>query len=115
MPGRFPTAGICHRVRLRRHNLLPDELIFIQTIHPFFLNHLIIHPGKHGGPIVVIPLRPAIERMIVALGALEPNAKKYLRGVLGPDHWRAVGPIKIGRRITVGAPTSSDNVRSKFI
>ena len=39
-------------------------------------------PGEIRGRLVVLVLRPALERMIVALVAVEPHAQEQVRGVL---------------------------------
>src|SRR5687767_12582645 len=36
-----------------------------------------IQTREHGGETVIIVLRPAVERMIVAVGALQPHAHEY--------------------------------------
>src|SRR5208282_4836291 len=41
---------------------------------------LLLHPGEEGGHAVVVVLGPALERVIVTLGALHPNAEEQLGG-----------------------------------
>ena len=38
-----------------------------------------VEAGEHRGQPVIVVLRPAIERMIVAVGALQPHAQEHLR------------------------------------
>src|SRR5258707_5814380 len=44
---------------------------------------LLLHPREEGGHAVVIVLRPALERMVVALGALHADAEEQLSRRLG--------------------------------
>src|SRR5436189_2054639 len=69
----------------------------------FVLDHLVVHTGEQVGPIVIIILRPAVEGMIVALGALQARAEKHLRGSLGSRRRVAVGTKVIRGRAALGA------------
>src|SRR6266511_3565545 len=69
------------------HRTLPGDeddlfavpLVFVAADFAFVFNDLVIHAREQVGPIVVIVLRPAIEGMVVALGALQSRAEEDLR------------------------------------
>jgi hypothetical protein len=71
------------------HGLAADEvfdLAFIAIENDVIAGILALFAaelGEERGETVVIIHRPAIERMIVALGALDAHAEKGLGGVLG--------------------------------
>ncbi len=57
----------------------------------------VIDPREHSRPIVVILLRPAVERVVVALRAPKPHSQKHASRRLGPHVRVAMRPIEVGR------------------
>src|SRR5439155_5240534 len=62
-----------------------------------------------------VVLRPALERMVVTLGALQARSKKDLRRSFGPCRWITRGPVKIRRWIAVRAAVRHDQRAGEFI
>src|SRR5205085_9858015 len=71
--------------------------------------------GKESGKAVVIVHGPAIERMIVALGALDAHAHENLRRILGGLESVSLDLVIICRRISEGAPGSGDQFLDNLI
>src|SRR5690606_18274485 len=77
--GRLARAGVLHfAFAVDVDNLLAVELVLVVAIPPVVFQHLVLHAGENAGPAIVIVLRPAIERVVMALGALQPNAEEEL-------------------------------------
>src|SRR6185436_17087482 len=96
-------AGISHRARgFEQNDLIALELARVVLIAPFVVDNLVIDARKEAGPVVVIVLRPAFERMIVALRAVELRAEKDTRCAFRARDGVAIGAPPIRRRILVG-------------
>ena len=78
---RSTIAGIGNvATALHHHDLFAVELVCVQTVGAMILENLVVHLGKDARPAVVVILRPAIEWMVVALGALKSDAQEQLSG-----------------------------------
>ena len=96
-------------------HLFADELVRVELVLAFVVDELVLHAREERGQLMVIVLRPAIERMVVALGTLHADAEKNLGGRLGPAVGVAQGPIVIGGRLVVGAAAAGDQFAGEFI
>ena len=67
------------------------------------------------GPIVVVVLRPAVEGMVVALGALQSRAEEHLGGRLGARCRITVGTIEVRGGIAVSAAVGGDQLADEPI
>src|SRR5947207_4152853 len=109
-------VGILHRTFARDENdLLAVPFVFIAADFAFVLNDFVFHARKEVGPVVVIVLRPTVERMIVALGALQTCAEKHLRRRFGAGGGIAVGAVEISRRTDIGAASRGDEFADEFV
>lgn len=90
------------------HDLFAAELVGIVIVAPIVAEDLGLDPGEHGGPIVVIVLGPAVERVVVALGAIEAGAEEDLGDGEGAVDGSAVGAMKVGGWMAVGAAAGGD-------
>ena len=79
-----------------KHNLLPLPFMFVAGNFAVVLNDFIAHPSKDRGPIVIIILGPAVRRMVVAFGALQPGSEENLSGCFASRDRIAVGTIIVG-------------------
>ncbi len=75
--------------------------------------------GEGGGQAEVVVLGPDVERVVVALGAADPEAEEPLGGLLGGD--LGVDPLEgVGhgaraiRRVSLGSPTAVRRVRTSL-
>ena len=59
-------------------DLLADELVLVVGVAAAVLEDLVVDAGEDVGPAVVVVLRPAVEGVVVALGALEAGAEEDL-------------------------------------
>ena len=59
-------------------------------------------PREEGGEAVVVVLRPALERVVVALGALDPDAQEELGRRLDRVLRVAADPVVVGGRVPEG-------------
>src|SRR5256885_1677021 len=96
-------------------DLLTIPFVFVAADFTFVLDDLVFHARKEVGPVVVIVLRPAVERMIVALGALQARAEEHLRRRFGARGGIAVGTVEIRRGTAVGAAAGSDEFAHEFV
>src|SRR5207237_9554641 len=71
--------------------------------------------GEESGKAVVIVHSPAIEWMIVALGALDAHAHENLRRILSGLESVSLDLVIICRRISEGAPGSGDQFLDNLI
>src|SRR5205085_808324 len=71
--------------------------------------------GKECGEPVVVVAAPALERMVVALGALQADAQEYLAGSLGPIERRGGDAVEVDRAVGEGAAAREDQVSDEFI
>src|SRR5687768_3870881 len=102
--GGFAGLRIPHfRLVSNEDNLFPFEFVGIVVVLTAVFQDLVLHLSKNGGPTVIVLLRPPIERVIVALRALQARAEKYLSGGFGARGRIAISAIVIGRWIEVGA------------
>ena len=62
-----------------------------------------------GGQAVVVVLGPDVERVVVAPGALEPDAEEDLADRLGGGLRVAVGPVEARRRVLPGRAAGGDD------
>src|SRR5688572_32917894 len=70
--GGFAGAGVFHFARGREENdLFAFEFVAVVVVAAAVFQDFIFHAGEDTLPIVVIILAPAIEGMVVALGALD--------------------------------------------
>src|SRR4051812_34783292 len=86
----------------------------ITVATPVFQN-LVLKTGEDAHPIVIVILGPAIERMIVTLGALNTSAQKKLSRGFTPFGGGAGGAIKVRGRILIGAAAGSNDLPSELI
>src|SRR5262249_24728742 len=97
------------------HDLLADEFVFIEAVAAFVLNHLVLDAGEEGGEAVVVVLSPTVERMVVALGALHPDAEKNLGDRLGPAVRVAQGTVEVGGRVGVAAAAAGEQFPRELV
>src|SRR5947209_6606921 len=76
---------------------------------------LLFHAGEKGGQTVVIVLRPALERMVVALGALHANAEEELGGRFRQILRIARDAVKISRWVGKGASPGNQQIADDVI
>src|SRR5439155_21552631 len=109
-------AQILHPTLARdEDDLFAVPFVFVAADFTFVLDDLVFHARKEVGPVVVIVLRPAVERMIVALGALQARAEEHLRRRFGARGGIAVGAVKVRRGTAVGAAAGSDEFAHEFV
>ena len=72
---------------------------------PTFTIAAAVEPGEDRGQAVVVVLRPAVERVVVAVGALQPDAEEHLadqfglaRGRRSTRRAKLAGPTRASRR-----------------
>ena len=90
------------------NHLLAVELVLIEPILASVFQNLVLDAGEEGGQTVIVLLRPLVERMIVAFGALQPDAEKHFAKSLGPALRIAQRAIKVCRRIAISASFGGD-------
>ena len=93
---------------LRPDRPLEGRIVRVEAVAPMVLEHLVLDTTEHVRPVVIVGHRPAIKWMVVAAGALEAGAEEKLRRGLGASDRIAVGAIKIGRRIAIGAAAGGE-------
>ena len=75
--------------------------------------------GEEGGEAVVVVHRPAVERMVVALGALDAHAHEDLGGVLGELQRVGLDLVVVGggvlERAAVGAEQLLDDLVHRHV
>src|SRR5207249_2894379 len=98
-----------------KNDLFADPFVFVAADFTFVFNDLVAEAGEQVGPIVVVVLRPTVEGMVVAFGALESCAEEYLRGSLGACGRVAVGTIVVCDRHAVSAAAGGDQLADKLI
>ena len=113
---RRATARIFH-FSFGRHvnDLFAFELVAVVVVTAAVFQNFVVQPRKNVRPVVVIILRPFVERMIVALGAAQLRAEEDLRNRLGAGDRLANGPIKIRRRIVIGAAARGDEFARELV
>ena len=89
--------------------------MFIARYFPSVLDDLVAHTREEARPVVVIVLRPAVEWMVVAFGALEARTQENLRGSPGARQRVAVGPVVVGGRARVGAASRRDEFAGELV
>ena len=83
-----PAVGRGSPEELRRHDPAADGVLHVAAPGieddrlPRVLSRLAADVGEEGGEAVVVVHRPAVEGMVVALGALDPHSHEDLRDVL---------------------------------
>ena len=95
---------------VKEDDLFADELMAVEFVLAFVVDDLVLDAREEGGKLVVIVLRPAIERVVVALGTLHAHAEKNLGSGLGPGVGVAQGPVVVGSRLLVGAAPAGDQL-----
>src|ERR1700722_18377714 len=80
--------------------ILAEHDLFVLRVPP----RSTAHAGEGGGDAVIVVLRPAFERVVMALRALNANAQKELGRRLGGVLWIAAGPPIVCGRILENAP-----------
>ena len=80
-----------------------------------FAQNLVVDPAEDGGPVVIVVLRPAVVRMVVAAGTLQPHAEEQPGRRLAAGERVAIGPIEIGRRIVVRAAAGGDQLADELV
>jgi hypothetical protein len=90
------------------NDLFAVEFMRIEPILPIVLQNLVANAGEECGQAVVILLRPLIEGMIVALGALQSDAQEHLSKCLGLALRVAECAVKVGGRLRVTASLGRD-------
>ena len=106
-----PVRGlVTERRGFEQHDLVALELARVVLVLPLVLHDLVVDAREEPGPVVVIVLRPALERMIVALRAIELRAEEDARGVLRARDRIAIGAPPVRRRILVGAAARGDEL-----
>ena len=108
MTGCFTSLVLVHE-----DDLLADELVLVELVAAVVLDDLVLHAGEERGELVVVVLRPVVERMVVALGALHADAEEDLGRRLGADVRVAQGAVVVGRRLLVGAAPAGDQARGR--
>ena len=73
------------------------------------------HRREKRRQLEVLVLRPAFERVVVALGADHPHAEKQLRGRLHSQFWIVIDAIEIGGRGLVGAADRREQFTHEFV
>ena len=112
----FAAAWILHFAFVRDINdLLAFELVAVVVVAAAVLQNFVAHPRKHVRPVVVIVLRPLVERMIVALGAAQLGSEENLRHGLGAGDGLANRAIKIRRRIEIAAAARGDQFARELV
>ena len=71
-------------------------------------------PREEGGEAVIIVLRPALERMVVALGALDADAQEELGGGLDRVLGVAADPVVVRGRIRKVEPSAVSSSRTNW-
>ena len=114
--GGLARLGVFHAAaRFHVDDLFAVELVLVQSVLSDVFQHLVVNFCERTGPVVVVALRPAIERVIVALRALQPSPEEHLRGGLG-QFLRLANRTKIvGRRVGVCAAAGGNDRPGEFI
>ena len=76
---------------------------------------LLADPGEEGGEAVVVVLRPALERVVVALGALDADAEEELGGRLDRVLRVAADPVVVGRRVLEGRAVGREQLADELV
>src|SRR5438105_2879155 len=71
--------------------------------------------GERRADAVVVVLRPALERMVVTLRALDADAEEQLGGRLGGVLRVAAGPPVVGGRIAECAAAGGEQLAGKLV
>ena len=64
-------------------DLLAVELVLVELVAAVVLDDAVLHAREERRQAVVVVLRPALERVVVALGALQADAEEHLGRRLG--------------------------------
>src|SRR5437773_3760871 len=97
------------------NDLFAFELVAVVAVTPAVFQNFVVQPRENVGPVVIIILRPFVERMIVALGAAQLGSEEDLRNGLGAGDRLANGAIKIRRRIEIGAAARGDEFARELV
>src|SRR5205807_6100701 len=90
-------------------------LMAVELVAAVVLDDAVLDPAEEGGEAVVVVLRPALERVVVALGALEADAEEDLGGGLGAGLRVAQGAVVVGRGPGVGAAPAGDQLAGELV
>ncbi len=77
----FVGVGVANGLLLvvELHDLLANELVLVVLVATLVLFDLVVDLREVVRPAVVVVLRPAVERVVVALRTLQPHAQEELR------------------------------------
>ena len=107
-------AGASPRLRAAiEHDLLAVELVLVELVAAVVLDDAVLDAGEERGQAVIVVLRPAVERVVVALGALQADAEEHLGRRLGARLRIAQGAVVVGRRAAVGAAAARRSARGR--
>src|SRR6185369_9593013 len=85
------------------NHLFAFELVLIVIILPAVFQDLVLHLRENSRPVEVIVLRPAVEGMIMALGALQARSEEKLGDRFRSRRRFPVCAIKVCGRILIAA------------
>src|SRR2546423_15222439 len=80
-----------------------------------FLTSLGADAGEEGGEAIVVALAQVLVRMMMALGALEPNAQEQLRSFLGQLLRIMRDPIIVGGAVAECRSLGSDQLAHELL
>ncbi len=87
----------------KRDDFVAGDDVFIERILGLVVDLLALEGCKVGCQAIVVVLLPTIEGMVMAFGTRDTNSEEDLGGRFGRDFRVAMGSIKRGWRIPVGA------------
>ena len=100
---------------LDEDGLVALEFVFVALVGAFDAGELVVDAGEEAGPVVIVVLGPALEGVVVALGALELGAEEDAGGAVSADLGVAVGAPPVGRWVFEGAAAGGDDLLGELV
>ena len=96
-------------------DLLAVEFVLIELVAPGVRQDAILDAREERGEAVVVGLRPLVERVVVALRALEADAEEHLRRGLRPRVGVAEGAVVVRCGPAVGTAARGDEFARELV
>ena len=96
-------------------DLVADKLVLVQFVLALVFDNLVVDPREQRRPLVIVVLRPAIERVVVALSALQSHALEQAADRFRPRDRIAQRTIKVRRRRLVRAAPRHDQLADELV
>ena len=116
--------GVHHQARARldhlrsageKHDFVAGDLVLVELVLLIIVRSLARKVGEIGGQVIIVVLRPNVEGVIVAAGALKTDAEKHLRDRFGRRRGVAIGSIKTRGGIAPGGTARGQDFAGELV